>query len=720
MRQVLQYRRSGATRVAEVPAPLTPELGVLVQNQWSLISPGTERMLVEASGANLVATAFHRKDLVKQVVDKAARDGVVATVDAVRSRIDVAIPLGYSCAGTVLDVGEGVGDTFRVGDRVACAGAGQANHAEIVGVPKNLTVRVPAAVSFEDAAFVTVGAIALQGMRIADVRVGEACVVIGLGLVGQLTVQLLKAAGCRVFGIDVAPDKVDLATASGADAACLRSDPDLIQRVQAFSHGRGADAILIAAAASSSDPVQIAPSLARDRAVVVAVGMIGMDVPRNAYYEKELQVRLSRSYGPGRYDRTYEEQGVDYPPGYVRWTEQRNMEGFLDLVADGRVHPSRLVTHRFPIAEAERAYDVVTGAVAEPYLGILLEYPHVAASEAATATRVDVLRPSESPAYGTVRLGVIGAGSFARSILLPALKKLDRVDLRGVATASAPSSQQTAIRFGFAYTASDWREIINDRDIDAVLIATRHDLHASVAAAALRAGKSVFLEKPMAMSPAELEDVMDAWRASGRVLQVGFNRRFAPTFQRLKAGFAGQRPPLVMAYRVNAGSVAASSWVVDPVQGGGRLVGEVCHMLDTLVDLAGAPIVSAYAQPVAGTPDDVVLTLAFADGSIGTVVYASGGDRSMPKEYLEVLGGGRSAVLDDFRTVRLHAGGSTTKVGGRLARQDKGHAAELSAFVDAVRRGAPSPLDPEVAAHVTRVTFAAVDSARTGLPVPVE
>jgi predicted dehydrogenase/threonine dehydrogenase-like Zn-dependent dehydrogenase len=718
MRQVLQYRRSGDTRVAEVPAPLTPEVGVLVQNQWSLISPGTERMLVEASGANLVSTAFHRKDLVKQVLDKAARDGVAATVDVVRSRIDVAIPLGYSCAGFVLDVGAGASDAFHVGDRVACAGAGQANHAEIVAVPKNLSVHVPDGVSFEDAAFVTVGAIALQGVRIADVRVGEASVVVGLGLVGQLTVQLLKAAGCRVFGIDVASDKVELALASGADAACLRSDADLVQRVKAFSHGRGADAILIAAAASSSDPIQIAPSLARDRAVVVAVGMIGMDVPRNAYYEKELQVRLSRSYGPGRYDRTYEEHGVDYPPGYVRWTEQRNMEGFLDLVAAGSVQPSRLVTHRFPIAEAERAYEVVTGA--EPSLGILLEYPHVAASTAPMSTRVDV-RPSRPRSHtsGLIRVGVIGAGNFARSVLLPTLKKLDGVELHGVATASAPSSQQTAARFGFAYTASDWRQIVDDPAIDAVVIATRHDLHATVASAALRAGKPVFLEKPMALCSEDLDALMDAWRSSARVLQVGFNRRFAPSFQRLKAGFAGRRPPLVMAYRVNAGSVPASSWVVDPQQGGGRLVGEVCHMLDTLVDLAGAPIVSVFAQPMPGSPDDVVLSLAFEDGSIGTVVYASGGDRSMPKEYLEVLGGARSAVLDDFRTVRLYASGSVANVGGRLARQDKGHAAELAAFVDAVRSGGPSPLDPEIAAHVTRATFAAVESARTGLPVAV-
>src|SRR5713226_4745145 len=387
MKQVLQYRRSGATRVVDVPAPLVPPGGLLVQNQWSLISPGTERMLVEAGGSNLLNTARQRPDLVRQVLDEAARDGIAATVEAVRSRLDVAIPLGYSCAGTVLDVGPKARQKFTKGDRVACAGAGQANHAEVVAVATNLAVRVPDGVSLDDAAFVTVGAIALQGVRIADIRLGEACVVIGLGLVGQLTVQLLKAAGCRVFGIDVASDKVDLARTSGADDACLRADPDLIDRVKSFSLGRGADAILIAAASSSSDPVQLAPSLARDRAVVVALGMIGMDVPRNAYYEKELQLRLSRSYGPGRYDRTYEEDGIDYPVGYVRWTEQRNMEAFLDLVAAGRVHPSGLVTHRIPVAEAEHAYQIVKGETAEPYLGILLEYRQEVAP---TATRINL------------------------------------------------------------------------------------------------------------------------------------------------------------------------------------------------------------------------------------------------------------------------------------------------------------------------------------------
>src|SRR5438105_4872474 len=428
MKQVLQYRRSGATRVVEVPAPLTPEGGILVHNKWSLISPGTERMLVEAGGANLLNTARQRPDLIRQVLDKAARDGIGATVEAVRSRLDVAIALGYSCAGTVLDVDPRVTDKFQKGDRVACAGAGQANHAEVVAVAANLAVRVPDRVSLDEAAFVTVGAIALQGVRIADIRIAEACAVIGLGLVGQLTVQLLKAAGCRVFGIDVAAHKAELARTSGADEACLRSDPDLVDRVKRFSLGRGADAILIAAAASSSDPVQLAPALARDRAVVVAVGMIGMDLPRNAYYEKELQVRLSRSYGPGRYDPTYEQEGVDYPIGYVRWTEQRNMEGFLDQVAARTVQPARLVTHRVPIAQAERAYQIVTGEIAEPSLGILLEYPSGPTVEPPTETRID-LRPARPLSTQTVRLGVIGAGNFARSVLLPALKHLD-VELR--------------------------------------------------------------------------------------------------------------------------------------------------------------------------------------------------------------------------------------------------------------------------------------------------
>jgi len=727
MKQVLQYRRSGATRVVEVPAPLTPGGGLLVQNQWSLISPGTERMLVEAGGSNLLNTARQRPDLVKQVADRVVRDGVAATFEAVRSRLDVAIPLGYSCAGTVLEVGLNTRGAFSRDDRVACAGAGQANHAEIVAVAKNLTVRVPDGVSLDDAAFVTVGAIALQGVRIADVRIGEACVVIGLGLVGQLTMQLLKAAGCRVFGIDVAADKVELAHANGADGACLGSDPDVVDKVRAFSLGRGADAILIAAATPSSDPIQLAPRLARDRAVVVAVGMIGMDVPRNPYYEKELQVRLSRSYGPGRYDRSYEEDGIDYPVGYVRWTEQRNMEAFLDLVAAGTVHPSRLVTHRVPIADAERAYRIVTGEVVEPYLGILLEYPRRPLAEALTRVEMRPAQPATSP---TVRLGVVGAGSFARSVLLPALKKLD-VDFRGVATSTAPSAQQTASRFGFGYAATDWRQIVDDDSVDAVLVATRHDLHASIAAAALRAGKAVFLEKPMALTEPDLEDLLAAWRSSGRLLQVGFNRRFAPTFRQLKVRFGagglagqeggggerarGRRAPLVMAYRVNAGAVAPTSWVVDPVQGGGRLVGEVCHMVDSLVDLAGAAVVSVYAQAAAsGSADDVVLTLTFGDGSIGTIVYASGGDRSLPKEYLEVLGGGMAAVLEDFRTLRVYASGRTSRLSGQFARQDKGHTAELTAFLAAVRAGQPSPVPPEDAAHVTRVTFAAVESIRTG------
>ncbi|MBV9169645.1 MAG: bi-domain-containing oxidoreductase [Chloroflexi bacterium] len=719
MKQVLQFRRSGATRVVEVPAPTTQSNGLLVQNHWSLISPGTERMLVEAGGANLLNTARQRPDLVRQVLDKAARDGIAATVESVRSRLDVAIPLGYSCAGTVLDVGERLRSEYQVGDLVACAGAGQANHAEVVAVAKNLTVKVPHGVSLEDAAFVTVGAIALQGVRIADVRLGEACVVIGLGLVGQLTVQLLKAAGCRVFGIDVADDKVKLARTGGADDGCMRDDADLHERVRAFSGGRGADAIVIAAATSSSDPVQLAPSLARDRGVVVMVGMTGMDVPRNAYYEKELQVRLSRSYGPGRYDRTYEEDGIDYPLGYVRWTEQRNMQAFLQLVAEGKLRPGVLVTHRVPIAEAERAYRIVTGEIAGSYLGILLEYP---TNPAATRTTIEVRPPLAARPLGTpgVRLGVIGAGNFAKSVLLPSIRKLSDVDLRSVATASGSSAQQTAERFGFSYAATDWRNLIEDPNLDAVLVATRHDLHASVASAALETGKAVFLEKPMALRGDELQQLLDTWTSSGKVLQVGFNRRFAPTYLHLKHFFSGRRAPISMSYRVNAGGVTPSSWVVDPVQGGGRVIGEVCHMIDLLAHLVNAAVTSVYAEPIGAsvaTDDSVMLSLRFEDGSLGSIMYASGGDRSMPKERLEVLGDGRSAVLDDFRTVQLHAHGRTQRIGGALATQDKGHAAELRAFFDAIRNGRASPVDPLQAAHVTRVTFAAIESMRSGFPV---
>jgi predicted dehydrogenase/threonine dehydrogenase-like Zn-dependent dehydrogenase len=717
MKQVLQFRRSGTTRVVDVPAPLVPPGGLLVHNRYSLISPGTERMLVEAGGANLLNTARQRPELVRQVIDKARREGIPATLESVRSRLDVAVPLGYSSTGIILEVGDDV-EGFLKGQRVACAGAGLANHAELIAVPKNLAVLLPETVSYEEAAFATVGAIALQGVRVADVKLGEVCVVIGLGLVGQLTVQLLKAAGCHVFGIDMAIDKVDLSRQMGADAGCTRTDVKLLSKVNEFTRGRGADAILITAATESSDPIELAPSLARDRAVVVAVGMIGMDVPRNAYYEKELQLRLSRSYGPGRYDKTYEQDGVDYPIGYVRWTEQRNMQAFLDLVADAKLRPTKLITHRIPIAEADRAYRIVTGQEPEPYMGILLEYPY-APRGGSRETRIE-LRKERPLEHAVVRLGVAGAGSFARSVLLPQLRKLP-VDLRGVAASSGPSAHQTATRFGFGYASTEWKRIVDDSTIDAVLVATRHDLHPTIAAAALNAGKSVFLEKPMALSNDGLATIMDTWRRTGRILQVGFNRRFAPSYRWLKDAFAGRNGQLVMSFRVNAGSVSAGSWVVDPVQGGGRLLGEVCHMVDVLYDLAGAPVISVFAQPLPQPPsktaDDVLLTLTFDDGSMGTIVYASGGDRSLTKERLEVLGEGRAAVLDDFTTAEVHANGRVRRFGGRFPTQDKGHLAELVAFLAAVRAGGPSPVDPEGAAHVTQVTFAALESARTGLPV---
>jgi polar amino acid transport system substrate-binding protein len=707
MKQVLQYRRSGATRVVDVPAPLVPDGGVLVHNRWSLISPGTERMLVEAGGANLVGTAMQRPDLVKAVLDKARREGVGPTIQAVMNRIDTAIPLGYSSAGVVLEAAPDTG--YQVGDRVACAGAGKANHAEFVGVTKHLTARIPDNVSFEDASFVTIGAIAMQGVRIADVRVGESCLVIGLGLVGQLTVQILKAAGCRVFGVDMAQDKVAQAKTSGADEAMLRSDPRLIEAVMAFSGGRGVDAVVITAATTSSDPVELAAKVARDRGVVASVGLTGLDVPRNAYYDKELQLRLSRSYGPGRYDKNYEELGVDYPVGQVRWTEQRNMESFLQLVSEGKIQPSKLVTHRFGIDQAVQAYAIVTGDVKEPYLGILLQY----SEEALPSSRVQVagtVMAEPKP----VRLGVVGAGNFAKGVLLPKLKGLP-VSFVAVATAQGQNAQDTAARFGFQHAASDWRQIIDDADINAVLVATRHDLHPVVAAAALRAGKAVFLEKPVALTQAGLDDVIRAQAQTRALLQVGFNRRFAPAMVQAKEHFVGRTYALTMNYRVNAGAVASNSWVVDPIQGGGRLIGEVCHMVDTLSYLTNARVMRVFAQPLPGattSTDDILVTMTFQDGSIGTITYVAGGDRSVAKERLEIHGGGKSAVVDDFTSLTLHAAGASKT--HRLGAQDKGHAAELQAFVWAVKNGGNSSLGIAQAAHVTEVTFAALESARTG------
>ena len=709
MKQVIQSYRTGVLKVADVPAPGVEPGAVLVATAASLVSYGTEKMVMDLAKKSLIGKARDRPDLVKKAIQRIGRDGIAATVSAVRSKLEQPIPLGYSSAGVVVAVGESVVG-IDVGARVACAGAKVANHAEVNLVPQNLCALVPAGVTDEVAAFVTVGAIALQGVRIAGVALGEVYAVIGLGLIGQLTVQLIKAAGGRVLGIDLDPTKVELARKLGADAAVLRSD-DVAAQAAALTAGRGVDGVLITAATASNDPVQLAGELCRDRGRVVAVGAVGMEIPRRPYYDKELSFFLSRSYGPGRYDPLYEESGIDYLIGYVRWTEQRNMEAFLGQCAAGRLDLQALITHRFPIDRAEEAYQLIaSGADA---LGIILTYP----AREAPPRSVEIPGRGQ-PVRGDVRISVVGAGGFASGVLVPALAKVPNVRLDAIVSARGLSARHLADKFGFSSCSTDAGSVLGGAST-AVVIATRHNLHASQVIAALQAGKHVFVEKPLALTPDELDEILAERERAGKILLVGYNRRFSPLARELSAFLAGRRAPLVMCYRVNAGAIPAESWIHDPVIGGGRIIGEVCHFIDLAAYLAGAPPISVRCQGVApGTSarndDNVLVTVGFGDGSLCSIAYVASGDASAGKERLEVMGDGASAVLEDFRMLELRRAGKRRVI--RKLMQDKGHAAEMQAFVAAIRNGGDFPIDLPTLAAVSRATFAAMDSLHDGLP----
>ena len=701
MKQVIQNFRTGVLKVDEVPETICRRGGVLVANAASLISAGTEKMAVDFAQKSLVGKAQERPDLVRQVLQKLKRDGLRNTINTVRARLEAPLALGYSCAGTVREVGAGA-EEFRVGDRVACAGMNYASHAETVFVPKNLTVKIPEGVSFDEAAFVTLGAIALQGVRTAEVRLGDAVAVIGLGLLGQLTVQILKAAGCRVLGIDLDDAKIALARQFGADDGVRRSD-DVARRVADFTGGHGVDAVIIAAAADTSDPIELAGAIARDRAIVSMVGAVRMEIPRKVYYEKELQLRLSRSYGPGRYDASYEEQGVDYPIGYVRWTERRNMEEFLRLVAAGAVRLAPLITHRFPIAEAETAYDIITGRRRESYLAVLLQY-------AGETSRSKVVALDARPVAGEIGLGLIGAGNFAKSVLLPRLAKARGLRLAGIATATGRNARAVGEQYGFGFCTTDYRELLARDEVNTVLIATRHDTHARLTAESLRAGRTVFVEKPLAIDRAGLDEIRAAAGASAPRVMVGFNRRFSPLAADLKAFFA-DAGPLAITYRVNAGEIPKESWI-QAEEGGGRIVGEVCHFVDFLQFLTGATPIEVAACAADAGIDTLTILLRFDSGAIGNINYFATGDRGFPKERIEVFGGGRVAVLDDFRSLETWRDGKRT-VTRRLS-QEKGFDQELAAFLDAVRTGGPMPIPWESLLTTTETTLRIGEALRGG------
>jgi predicted dehydrogenase/threonine dehydrogenase-like Zn-dependent dehydrogenase len=710
MRQVAERPRDGRLTVIDAPLPRVRRGWLLVENRCSLISAGTERSKVELGAKGLVGKARARPDLARKVVDRARAEGVRSAVGAARERLDALTPIGYSSAGVVVSVGEGV-EGLAPGDRVACAGGGWANHAEVVAVPRNLVARIPKGVSFEAAAYTTVGAIALHGVRRAEAEVGERIGVVGLGLVGQLAVRIVLAAGCTAIGIDVDTRAVELARRPGA-LAFRRDDAGIEASTMEATAGLGLDAVLVCASSTSPDPLALAVRLARDRGRLVVVGDVPVEASRALLYEKELELRLSRSYGPGRYDRDYEERGRDLPAAHVRWTEQRNLEAFVELVSSGRIDPDELTTHRFEVERAPEAYELLSEGGGEDgarAFGILLEYPP-------QSERTEPApRPPRPHAAAPGRLGVIGAGSFARATLLPALQRAG-ASFVSVATEGGLSSADVAYRFGFERAASA-EEVLADDGVDAVVIATRHSSHASLATAALSAGKHVFVEKPLALRREELLEVVEAHRSGGGLLMVGFNRRFAPLAERLHDELGGS--PYLLAVRVNAGPLPGDHWLHDPELGGGRLLGEGCHFVDLLGFLAADRIASVHAtaRPQAGRPlecsDELVATVRFANGSVATLAYTGGGDPRLPKERVEAFGGGLSAVLDDFRRLELLRGGKRRVHKGR---QDKGHAAQAEHFVRAVR-GEVEPPPAETYFASTRATLALVESLRSGMPV---
>ena len=720
MKQVAQNYRSGELTVLDVPVPAVQPGGVLVRSLFSLISAGTELMKVSEARLSLLGKARARPDQVRKLVDAVAQQGAMATYQKAMNKLDSYTPLGYSLCGIVVEVGAGA-EQFSVGQLVAAAGNEFALHAEVNWVPTNLCVPVPIGVAPEHAAFATVGAIAMQGVRRSEVALGETACVIGLGLVGQLVVRLLVASGTQVVGLDTVEDRCRAAEKAGA-LICARPDDAGIAQVErallARTGGLGADHVLIAAGGDSNGPVEVAARLARDRARIVDIGKTKLDLPWNAYYDKELDVRFSRSYGPGRYDDRYELGGIDYPAGYVRWTERRNLSCFLDLIADGSVDVASLVSGVHPIEAAEDVYERL-GSGALSGVGFLLSYPGSAAAvETASArTMPSVRKPADSPVEphsGGLRLGFIGAGNYATSMLLPHLGPESGVELVSVATTKSLSGLNAQRKFGFGTISTDVDTILDDDSLDAVVVVTRHHSHAALVCQALERGHAVFVEKPLALTEDQLDDVLATIESTQNDrLMVGFNRRFAPLFGEMQARLRGVRGPFSARYLINAGRLDAGSWYLNEELEGSRFAGEGGHFIDTLSALIGSPPVEVQAM---GNGADVQVALRFADQSMASISYLTGGSSRFPKETLDITGGGCNARLDNFQRVTVWS--AKGKSGKRsLAGPNKGQSTQLERFLDAVRTGAPMPISLEALVATTRATFAVGTSLTTKAPV---
>lgn len=710
MKQVLQYMNNGESKIVDVPIPQVRKNSALVRNAASLVSAGTERSLVEFGEKNLLQKATSRPDLMKQVLDKAKREGVLSTLESTFNRLDQPMVLGYSSAGTIVEVGEGLVG-FKVGDRVVCAGGNHAVHAEYAVIPQNLLAHLPQEIPFESACFATLGAIALNGIRLAHLELGEHVAVIGLGLLGLLTARLVEANGCQVTGIEPSLKRVEFARKAGIQAF---QREDILSSVASLTQNRGFDAVLICAATSSSDTVELAGEIVRDRGSVISLGVVGLDIPRKPYYEKEIFFQVSRSSGPGRYDPVYEEAGVDYPLGYVRWTEGRNLQAFVQLLHARKIEVADLITHQFIIDDAAKAYELITGKTEEEYVGIVLDYP--LADERNEQQREWVAVQEKHNPEASIRVGAIGAGNYAKATFLPVMHKSRDIDLVAIASINGVNAQHAAQRFGFENATSSADAILEHEKINTVVIMTRHQDHAALTLTALKSGKHVYCEKPLALTLKDLDEIETQLRKkTSPILMVGFNRRFAPLSIHLKDFYANRSEPIYIHYTVNAGFLPATHWLHDPLEGGGRIIGEGCHFIDYLTFLTGeAPIsVQAAVLPDDGKyhQDNMLLTFTYSDGSVGSIAYLANGDKSFPKERIEVFSGGKVAVLDDYRSLSLTSAGSTRTIRSRF-RMDKGHQASWEAFLQSIRQGNDAPIPYEQLLAVSRAAIISMDAAK--------
>lgn len=708
MEQLTQNLKDGKMELLEVPYPVLSKGRVLVRNHFSLISAGTEGKTVKDARLGYIGKARARKEEVRKVIQAAKTFGIKDTYRMVMNKLDAPSSLGYSCAGEVIAVADDVTE-FNIGDRVALAGP-TAAHAEVVAVPLNLCARVPESVSLKDASFTTVGAIAMQGVRQADLRLGESCAVIGLGLVGQLTVQLLKASGVKVAGIDLDDRMIELAVQNGCDLCLNRAQEHLEQQLAHFTDGYGVDAVIITAGSTSTDPVDLAGAISRKKGKVVIVGGVPTGFKRPNYFKKELDLRMSSSYGPGRYDPEYEEHGHDYPYGYVRWTENRNMISFLELLENGRISLKNIITHEFNFRNAPEAYDLVVNR-SEPFSGIVLKYD--ISKELKSSVH---LHTEKTFSQGEPSVGLIGAGSFGQNFLLPAMK--DKARMVTVVTARPNNAVNIARKFGFENAEGDAAKVFDDPAINTVFIATRHDSHAGLVIESLRNNKNVFVEKPLCLRADELPQIIEAYTKGTGQLMVGYNRRFSPYVNKLMESLPSNLPR-VMNYRINAGHIPADHWIQDPEIGGGRIIGEVCHFIDLTMYISGSTINSVSARSVTphGHPDDtVVINISFDDGSIASITYASNGHKSFPKEYLEVFCGGTVYKLDDFRSLNIFS----EKPHQMKGNQDKGHNNEVAAFIQSIRSGTEPPIRFNDLVTSSHATFCVLESIRNnGENIPV-